>query len=144
MRRPAYHHLQGTGAYCGGGTTGCTACCGNESYVSVWPSVTGSDAKTLSQSLQEAVNILEQSLMREEEQSRCAARLNSSVTSATVKLPWCTVVPWFHSVSSRVFHVAAALSSRFWFCPWLKTVNSYHKNVFIDNFWLRSIGVGWH
>ena len=48
--------------------------------------VKDADAKTLSQSLREVVDILEQSLLRVEEQSRCTTRLNATVTSATVKL----------------------------------------------------------
>lgn len=48
--------------------------------------MTGGELKTLSQSLQEAVDVLEKSLMRVEEQSHCTTGLNSTRASATVKL----------------------------------------------------------
>jgi len=48
--------------------------------------VTDSDAMTLSQSLNEAVDVLEQSLVRVEQRSRHNSRLSSAVTSAAVRV----------------------------------------------------------
>ena len=48
--------------------------------------VTDADAKTLSQSLNEAIDVLEQSLLRVEQQSRHNSRLSSAVTSAAVRV----------------------------------------------------------